>query len=336
MLRINLLPPYVTQRRFTKRLLPFVVLGVVLSVILPLVWYGTMQKHLNDLTQQAETAEQAKTANDALEAQAVSTKAQVQPIQDKVDFAAAVHKYNRDQVQLINAVAQESPTGNAKLIYSGIAPGPGYQTMTIKAYSPSVETVGRYLQAMYQAPVFSSVTVDKIPGYPDNVQHRWYLGKTMVFADARRLRLQAAGVVAIPAGVGAATQAADVPVVIPAGVGAVPAGVRWHGQRPARLQRCQLGSERSQQCPSRRRPAAAGADRRPSCRRWHRRRRLSRRRWRRLSGRRRCGSGRRLQHKLSARSAGRCQPLRDPRRAGAHFEEQPCGSVRKVTHPQGL
>ncbi len=183
MLRINLLPSYVTQRRLTKRLVPVFAILVLLSVALPLVAYVSMKKHLADLTQQAETAEQAKTANDALEALATSTRAQVQPILDKVNFVAAVHKHNRDQVAVINAVADQSPTGNAHFIYSGIAPGAGYQTMSIKAYSPSVEQVGRYLQAMYHAPVFSSVAVDKIPGYPDNVQHRWYLGRTMVFAD---------------------------------------------------------------------------------------------------------------------------------------------------------
>lgn len=183
MLRINLLPTYVTQRRLTKRLVPIFALLVLLSVALPLVAYVTMQTHLKDLTQQAETAEQAKTANDALEAQAASTKAQVKPIQDKVDFVAAVHAYIRAQVALISTVADKSPRGNAGFIYSGIAPGPGYSTVVIKAYSPSVEQVGRYLQAMYQQPVFSSVAVDKIPGYPDNVQHRWYLGRTMVYAD---------------------------------------------------------------------------------------------------------------------------------------------------------
>jgi len=185
MLRINLLPPYVTQRRLTKRLVPVFALLVLLSVALPLLWYATMQTHLKDLTQQAETAEQAKAANDALEAQAGSTKAKVKPIQDKVDFVAAAHAYIRAQYAVFNAIADQSPSprSNAGFIYSGIAPGAGYSSVVIKAYSPSVEQVGRYLQAMYQAPVFSSVAVDKIPGYPDNVQHRWYLGRTMVFAD---------------------------------------------------------------------------------------------------------------------------------------------------------
>jgi len=185
MLRINLLPSYVTQRRFTKRLLPFVVLGVALSVVLPLLLFGTMKAHLNELTQAAETAEAQKTANDALVAQAASTKAQVKPIQDDIDFAAALRKYIRDQTITVNTIAEKSPDPHSSsgFIYSSLNPGPGYSTIVIKASSPSVEQVGRYLAAMYAQKVFSSVAVDKIPGYPDTVQHRWYLGNTMVFAD---------------------------------------------------------------------------------------------------------------------------------------------------------
>lgn len=185
MLRINLLPPYVTQRRLTKRLIPVFALLLLVSVALPLLLFANMKTHLNDITQQAEADEQAKSANDALDALAASTKAQVQPILDKVNFVEAIHKYNRDQVTTIVAVANQSP--KKSFIYSGMAPGAGYSTMTINAYSPSVEEAGRYLQAMYQQPAFTSVAVDNIPGYPNNVQHRWYLGKirpeNMVFAD---------------------------------------------------------------------------------------------------------------------------------------------------------
>ena len=181
MLRINLLPSYVTQRRLTKRLIPVFIVIFALFAALPLALYVSMKTHLSALTQEADTDEAQKTANDALEAQAASTKAKVQPILDKVLFVEAAHKHIRDQVVTIKTVANESPRNS--FIYSGMAPGAGYTTMTIKAYSPSVEEAGRYLQAMYQQPVFSSVAVDKIPGYPDNVQHRWYLGKTMVFAE---------------------------------------------------------------------------------------------------------------------------------------------------------
>ena len=159
----------------------------------------------------------------------------MQPILDKVNFVDGVHKYNRDQVTTLVAVANQSP--KKSFIYSGMAPGAGYSTMTINAYSPSVEEAGRYLEAMYQQPAFTSVAVDKIPGYPDNVQHRWYLGpikpQYMVFADGASASGGGAAAGGYPGGGGgaatataggfnAASLALNGPNNIPPGVGPPP------------------------------------------------------------------------------------------------------------------
>ena len=93
-------------------------------------------------------------------------------------------------VKLYNTLADTSP--KSSFIYSDAAVSGA--TMTIKAYSPSVEEVGRYLQAMYHEPDFQTVAVDQVPGYPDNVRHLYYLNGTMVFADG------ASGSSAPPAG----------------------------------------------------------------------------------------------------------------------------------------
>ena len=183
MLRINLLPEYVRQRRLTKKLIPLFVGIFLLCVALPLGYYFKMQSDYNTLAEHTETAEAAKTANDALEALAVSTKAKVAPIQAKLDFVDAVHAYTRKWVALYNTLADTSPKHS--FIYSGVSVSGA--TMTIKAYSPSVEEVGRYLQAMYREPDFVTVAVDKIPGYPNNIRHLYYLDtvkpQNLVFAD---------------------------------------------------------------------------------------------------------------------------------------------------------
>jgi Tfp pilus assembly protein PilN len=179
MLRINLLPSYIGQRRLTKKLIPLFAGLFLLSVGLPLFGYVTMQTHLKQLTEDADTAETGKKHTDDLKAQAASTLAKVKPIQDKLDFVTAVHTYTRTWVTLLNTLADKSPKNS--FIYSGVSVnGP---IMTIKAYTPSVEEVGRYLQAMYQEPDFTSVSVDKLPAYPDNIRHLYYLGKVLVFAD---------------------------------------------------------------------------------------------------------------------------------------------------------
>lgn len=179
MLRINLLPAYVTQRRLTKRLSFVFALLFILCVVAPLTAFVTMKAHLNDVLQQADTAEARKKATDDLRTLAASTLAQVKPIQDKLDFVEAVHKNPRDWVKLYNTLADTSP--KSSFIYTDAAVSGA--TMSIKAYSPSVEEVGRYLQAMYHEPDFQTVAVDHVPGYPDNVRHLYYLNGVLVFAD---------------------------------------------------------------------------------------------------------------------------------------------------------
>ena len=179
MLRINLLPSYVSQRRLTKRLVVAFAALFILCVLAPLAIYASMVHHLNDVSAQADSAEAGKKITDARKAQAAAAIASIKPIQDKLDFVTAVHAYNRQQVALYNTLADTSP--KSSLIYTDASYSAS--TMSIKAYSPSVGVVGRYLQAMYQEPDFQTVAVDKIPGYPDNVRHLYYLNGKMVFAD---------------------------------------------------------------------------------------------------------------------------------------------------------
>ena len=197
MLRINLLPAYVNQRRWIKKLIPIFAAVFAVFVAVPLAYSAYLHKKLTDITQQADTAVQGKTTTDGLRAQAVATISQVKPIQDKLDFVDAVHAYDRAQVARYNTLADTS--AHTHFIYSGVTiAGP---TMTIKAWSPSVDDVGRYLQVMYQEPDFKSVVVDHVPGYPDNSRNLWYLNGKMVFADGAS---GSAGAGAAPSGGGQA------------------------------------------------------------------------------------------------------------------------------------
>ena len=179
MLRINLLPPYVQQRRLTKRLVPVFIALFALSVALPLAGYFYLHGKLVKLTQDANAAVSGKAVTDSLKAEAGTTIAQVGPIQQKLQFVTDVDAYARRWVARYAQLADTTP--RSSFIYSGAAiTGP---TMAIKAYSPSVETVGRYLQVMYHEPDFSTVAVDHIPAYPDNIRHLYYLDGVLVFAD---------------------------------------------------------------------------------------------------------------------------------------------------------
>ena len=179
MLRINLLPAYVQQRRLTKALVPVFIAIFALCVAAPLAVYFYLHGKLTTLTQDAADAVTGKGKTDALKAEAVTTLAQVAPIQSKLQFLKDDYAYIDKWVQLYSTLANTTP--KSSFIYTGAqVTGP---TMAIKAYSPSVEEVGRYLQVMYHEPDFSTVAVDHIPAYPDNVRHLYYLNGTLVFAD---------------------------------------------------------------------------------------------------------------------------------------------------------
>ncbi len=179
MLRINLLPSYVQQRRLTKRLVPLFLAIFAVCVALPLAGYVYLHSALTKLTQQANDAVTGKGKTDALKAQATTTIAQVGPIQAKLQFVTDGDAYMRKWVALWNTLADTTP--KSSFIYTGASVSG--TTMAIKAYSPSVEEVGRYLQVMYHEPDFVTVAVDHIPAYPENVRHLYFLHGVLVFAD---------------------------------------------------------------------------------------------------------------------------------------------------------
>jgi len=179
MLRINLLPSYVQQRRLTKRLVPLFALIFALCVAAPLALYFYQRNQLAALTQQANDAVTGKSNTDALKTQATTTIAQVGPIQAKLQFIDDDYDHIRQVVALWNRLADTTPKNS--FIYTGASVSG--TTMSIKAYSKSVEEVGRYLQVMYHEPDFVTVAVDHIPAYPENVRHLYFLNGALVFAD---------------------------------------------------------------------------------------------------------------------------------------------------------
>ena len=180
MLRINLLPNYVSQRRQTRKLLLGFIVLFVLCAVIPTVLYLNASGQAAIWESKATSAEAGKAITDALKQKASDTTSQIAPLQAKVDFVNAVHQHNIDIVKFWNLLAQYS--SGSKVIYSDAAISGS--TLTIKAYTPSIAEVGRYLQAMYQEPDFQSVGVDKLPGYPDALVAKVYLGKKLLFVSS--------------------------------------------------------------------------------------------------------------------------------------------------------
>lgn len=170
MLRINLLPGYVAQRRITKNLTILFVVIFLACLLTPLLIYTSAKGTLSEALHRAEDAETKQKVVQGLRSEADSTRAQIAPIQARVDFVKAVHAYTLSIVRFWNTVAAYS---DKRVIYSdAVVSG---NTLTIKAYTPSIEVVGRYLQVMYHEPDFQTVGIDRLPGYPEALVNKYYL-----------------------------------------------------------------------------------------------------------------------------------------------------------------
>lgn len=149
------------------------------SVLVGTAGFFLLTSQAQAVEQKALVAESAEKRTDAVRDEIKTTIAQVQPIQDKLDFVKKVDAYRERWIVLYTTLADK--TAQSGFIYTDASVTGA--TMTIKAYSPKVHDVTVYLQAMYQEPDFQSVMVDKVVGFPANTRHLYYLDGHLVFAD---------------------------------------------------------------------------------------------------------------------------------------------------------
>ncbi len=175
MLRINLLPTYVSQRRLTRKLAFGFAALLAICVLLPLALYVSTRSARAAEENQATAAEAGKAKTDALKTAATNQRSQIAPLKAKVDYVKAVRAYNTSLVTFWDTVSRYS---DPKVVYTDAAVSG--TTLTIKAYMPSIGEVGRYLQAMYREPDITTVSIDKLPGYPDALVTKYFLDNQLI------------------------------------------------------------------------------------------------------------------------------------------------------------
>ena len=171
MLRINLLPSSVAQRRLSKRLTAAFTVLLILCVALPLLY-------------------SAKLAHDSGSEAAGRRTPRWRPRRSPIPWKRRPSQHHRadpaDPGQSrFRGRGPQAPHGpDAHLLHAGavhrlqvIYSDATYSgsTMTVHAYAPSIAEVGRYLQRMYhniqvRSPdpntvVFKDIAIDHVPGY---------------------------------------------------------------------------------------------------------------------------------------------------------------------------
>ncbi|HEY3328425.1 MAG TPA: hypothetical protein VGK19_00245 [Capsulimonadaceae bacterium] len=160
MLRINLLPSYVAQRRLTRQtLLLFTVLFSSI-VAVALIYSITLHQRLTQITDDAARATAAKQTIDDINTQATQVAGQLPAISEKVDFVKKLQEYNLSYVKLYRNIARYT---SPDILYTSLAVSG--TSLTISAYAPSLPALARYMQIMYNEPDISKLSVSAIPGY---------------------------------------------------------------------------------------------------------------------------------------------------------------------------
>ncbi len=159
MLRINLLPPYVAQRRVNNRLIALFTTIFLLTIVafLAVEFIILVPKSQNE-KQLAEAAVAAHTLITNEQTQATNILSAIGPITDKLTFFQNVQTYNHAYIDLYRTVAKYT---SPKVLYTSMAVSGS--TLTINAYTPSIDELGRYLQVMYREPDISAVSISSVP-----------------------------------------------------------------------------------------------------------------------------------------------------------------------------
>ncbi|MCX6377383.1 MAG: hypothetical protein NTU88_15330 [Armatimonadetes bacterium] len=165
MLKINLLPSYIFEKRKVRRtamMFGVLLLGVAVGMF---AWYSVLAAKQRDLTVQVADMEAKANEVKALDAQAAAEEAKAPPLQNKVSFIENVMNYNLEYPKLYEDLAKYT---YSRIVYRSVEPS-GTQ-LKIGASARSVGDCGRYLLNMYRAThVFSGVTIDAVPGWSGSI-----------------------------------------------------------------------------------------------------------------------------------------------------------------------
>ena len=165
MLKINLLPSYIYERRKTRR-------AITLFAILLLAvgagmfgWFSALTRVKQNLDLEVADMEQKADAVKALEAQAVAEEGKAPPMQQKINFIEGIMAYNTEYPKLYEELARYT---YSRVLYRSIEPSS--TSLKIAARTRSVGDCGRYLLNMYRAShVFSSVTIENVPAWSGSI-----------------------------------------------------------------------------------------------------------------------------------------------------------------------
>jgi hypothetical protein len=174
MLRINLLPAYIAERRKTR-------LAIFLSSLLFLGITGLLLAYHFGSVAPARAAASQRAADEEAAAARVNdlnTQIQAVPFTDKVNFVRNVWFHNTVRSKVYrNAARYTDPA----VEYSSMAANG--TTLSMNAFVRSLDDLGRFYITMFGNPDVNAVSISGIPGYPRNRQQQYNFGGQNPFGE---------------------------------------------------------------------------------------------------------------------------------------------------------
>lgn len=161
MLKINLLPKYIYERRKVYQLAS--VLGIIFIAIVfgMFAWWFVLGNKEIILTGQVDEMELKTSILNDLQKQVEAEKAKLPPVEAKVKFMEDLMAYNLQLPKLYEELAKYT---YARILYKSVTPAANQ--LSIQAHADSLADCGRYLMNMYRADhIFTSVTISAVPGW---------------------------------------------------------------------------------------------------------------------------------------------------------------------------
>lgn len=161
MLRINLLPAYIAERRKTRLTIAAFSAAFLAVTGGLLAYYFVKEAQVQDLEAKASAEETAAQAVQAIQAQAQTTRSGVQPILDKVSYVDQVRFYNTLRPRIYRQVAAYT---HKDIQYNSMAVTG--RSLAVSAFAKNLSDIGRFLITMFGNPDLTAVSVSGPPGWP--------------------------------------------------------------------------------------------------------------------------------------------------------------------------
>ncbi len=161
MLRINLLPAYIAERRKIRATIAGFAAGFAATLVLLGAWYATLQTQVTAREQAANEQERLAGEVTQIEQEAQNIRTEVTPILQKKEFVDGVLFYNTLRPKIFRQAAAYT---YRNIEYSAMAVEG--QTLSIQAFGRNVSDVGRFLITMFGNPDLRAVSVAGVPGWP--------------------------------------------------------------------------------------------------------------------------------------------------------------------------